>query len=384
MPSGMGRIKAVGNWREILAVPFAFGGIGLVAALYGRARGLPPGDVALLFAGVAAPFPVFFGAMFVSTFVHEMGHVVAARAYGLRILQVRIYNVRWVREGEGDAKSTGGGGVSAEKTLAVDRPWPATIISLAGPAAELALLSGSALAARHVPLPASAPLWSLAFWSGRGLYVSLVPSASGSRDSDIKHVLDHWSPEPQNFAHHSLRRVWPVLSGTDPSTVDPEDVRRALTLKNPKWHPYAAQIAAYHALAMRSPAAPERGRQYIERCREALVIGGTDEEKASFKGLIQDALLGTAFAEALVGDADVAVSLESELTFLNRDNWHTARRLDAALAWRRGDPGYGEKIKTARAKLEDDKAARPSPTWDTAERFLGLVGEGTSAFEPRS
>lgn len=371
-----------GEWRELFGVPLVIAGLGLAATLFGLATGAPPRDMAILFVAVASPFPVIEGAMYVSVFAHEMAHAVAAWVFGLRVLQIRVCNVRWVSEGEGEAEWNGGGGVIAESTLATDRPWPATIISLAGPAADLAVVASVLLFARHIPLPASAPWWSLAFWSARGAYVSLVPSASGDQDSDIKHILDHWSPEPQIFAHHALNRIWPILEGADPTGVAPEDVRRALTHANPQWRLYAAQIATYHAIAVASPEAVERGRLYIARCRETISAAETEEQRSPFQRLLQDALLETAFAATLGGDLGAALSTEAELTVVDACNWHTARRLDGALARSQNDPLYESRLEKAWTMLETEKGAQPSPMWDTAERFLALVGEGTRI--PRS
>ncbi|RYG25259.1 hypothetical protein EON82_07780 [bacterium] len=92
--------------------------------------------------------------LFVSVLLHELGHVVAAIGLGLRVRAIKVYGVYFLFGGAPMPEGARSSGFADLKTqLRRDQPWSATLISLAGPAVDIAVALGCYLLLRNSPEP---------------------------------------------------------------------------------------------------------------------------------------------------------------------------------------------------------------------------------------
>lgn len=341
--------------------------IGAALAVYGPWTGASSRDMADVFVVFALPALSVF-VQYAVTGVHELGHALAAWAQGLRVEQIKVLNVQWVIHGEAQ-ESNNWGCVFHEYRLARDQPWPATAISLAGPIANLV----TAVLAIYLGLAWGG--WTLIFTlllaiaSGLSAYRSLIPNPAVGYN-DMSMILDFWRDDSQNFAMRSLHRLWPALKGADLRSLEPEDVRRALRLTEPAYRLYAHQIATYGAIATESPEATKYADDYVRCCGETIPVLADEPTRVYAETLVVDAHLERAFARALRSQPDEEDSVEG----IQRENWHTARRVYAAEAFAEGDFAAAvERIEAARRAINQDRDEKNAPYLVTAKLFLQIL-----------
>jgi len=369
------KVRISTDWRKTVKLTAAFVALGFGLTLLGSV--FPEhleltNSLRLLLVILPA---TAMAAQFVALALHEFGHLVASILFGFKVIYIGFGGLQFILSGEDKWELLPeSGAVASESTLLQDRPWPNSVVSFAGPFVDILVGSIAAFFAFKIESSYGLLLLLLTISSARNAYISLSPSYPGLLSNDIKQILDVWKPQSQIFAHRSFRRIYPILAGEDPRSFESEDVRRALWLdRDLKSSIVVTQIATYYSIANDAKEAVEMGARYVTTCRELLATD-TDDDREQWESLLQDALLESAFAAALVNDLSCAHAFEAELVQIDSTNWHTARRMHSALLLASGRTEDAcRAVKTAQSFLDQDKASTPSPMWNTAELFLDLV-----------
>jgi hypothetical protein len=287
---------------------------------------------------LASMFPAVLLFIGLPVFAHEAGHALAAWLLGIR---VRGFNLLGTEFLPGAApvqrKEEFLGLVRVETTLPQDRPSFWITFLLAGPVAGLLFAALEIVAATRLGVMGNLLLLQALY--GVGLSLSTLWPWFSAKDSSVKtdgqKIRDVCRPDSQVFATTSLRRIAQRITEGALDGIDPEDVRRALKMRNPRLLVYANSLNVTWTLYADPERATGAARAYVEACEKARAL---QSDWKDLEGIWQDAVLECAYCELVnEDDLDAAERLLAKLTQIDTACWYTARRVDAALYLRRGE-----------------------------------------------
>ncbi|RYD63434.1 MAG: hypothetical protein EOP84_33660, partial [Verrucomicrobiaceae bacterium] len=308
--------------------------IGAVAGVLGILTG-SSASIIMVAAGIGiVAIPALLALIFLSLLLHEIGHAIAALLMGLRVYSIKVYCVHFIFREMPFDEDDYAGAAYIEDTHERDRPIPATIVSLAGPAVDLSIVAYALMIGESLPVPWSTMLHVLGVSSAINAAASLFPRED-QYSNDIGQIRDFWRPNSQLFAARALRRVWLVK---DPKDIDQEDIRRALSYEDPLGKMYANQAAMFHAIGNDSLEAIQYAAVYAALAQNLLEKQVDEESARAYRIFLQNAHLEAAFAHAFLRrNYEAATTEMGKLKSIDKYQWPTMRRVWIAEALAQGD-----------------------------------------------
>ncbi len=373
--------KAEKGWKglhPLIRLEIVLLGVGLGLTVVLAALGSPVlilGFFLSIFAFVLPTILVFFG---FPVLIHELGHYFAARRLGLKVVGFSVLSIQLMRDAPETSNSDEFFGFVQVKTmLTQDRPevWQSFLI--AGPLAGLAaaVVETSLWWLNPVSL---GPLFGLQALIGFVLTLSTLFEKTSSLNGDGEKMRDVQRADSQVFARTALTRLFPVFEGQSAAACDPEDVRRALTVRDPYLLMLARSIAASRATLLQESDALSMCRSYLDACEAAQNSKTKRTDPNVVRLLRQDAILELAFTQVYFEhDVQAAMTTMEKLDYVEWIGWSTMMRTHVAVAWAEGDIRLAHaRIEAARAYHNRQRLAHPKVAWSVADAYLDLCANG--------
>lgn len=326
---------------------------------------------------VAIPFVMgaFYLLLGLTVATHELGHYLAARWLGLRVIEVNVVGLELFRKKFQMPPASRLGYVRVESTLEQDRPEVWVGFFAAGPLLGL-IVTAIEGALWWISPPAIAPFFGSQVIFGLFLNLNSLFGRGKTTLADGEGIRDVRRPDSQTFAQLALHRMVGFFKGDDPRGFASEDIRRALLVRDLRQRVYATSIWSARAVLDSSADAEVACLAYYEAGKKAESAGGAYAGSDELQFFRQDSTLELAFVLAhALGDAPRAARVMDELNSLNLLCRATALRTEAALAEAMGNRALAsEWHREAWSHLAQERVRKPEIPWDSAERFLRLLG----------